>query len=54
MMWTLKQAVAETGLSYYFLRNLCLQKKIKFIRSGTKYFVNRQSLLDFLDGGGAM
>ena len=50
MMWTLKQASAETGLSYYFLRNLCLQKKIKFVRSGTKYFINKASLLEYIGG----
>ena len=48
MMWTLKQASEETGCSYFFLRNLCLQKKIKFVRSGTKYLLSKKSLLEYL------
>lgn len=51
MMITLKQATEITGCSYFFLRNLCLQGKIKYVRSGTKYLLNKKSLLEFLGEG---
>ena len=39
-MVSISEAARRTGLSYYFLRDLCLQKKIVFIRSGKKYLIN--------------
>ena len=50
MMWTLKQAAEETGLPYSALRKFCLDGKVAFVRSGTKYYINRASLLSFLSG----
>lgn len=50
-MYTLTQAAAATGLSYDFLRKLCLQKKIVFIKAGTKYLINMERLREFLDKG---
>lgn len=49
-MCTLKECVSETGLNYEFLRKLCLQKKIVFIKSGKKYLINLDRLIDFLNG----
>lgn len=49
-MRTLKECVSETGLNYEFLRKLCLQKKIVFIKSGKKYLINLDRLIDFLNG----
>ena len=51
MMITLKQATELTGFSYYFLRKLCLHGEIKFVRSGTKYLLNKNSLLAYLGEG---
>ena len=50
MMWTLKKAQEYTGLPYSVLRELCVNNKIRFIRSGTKYYVYSQSLLEYLTG----
>lgn len=49
-MYTLKQASQATGLSYDFLRKLCLQDKIIFVKSGNKILVNMEKLVAFLNG----
>lgn len=51
LMKSLKEASEEIGLSYHCIRNLCLQGKVKFIRSGTKYYVNMPSLIAYCEGG---
>ena len=51
-MLSLKQASTETGLSYYCLRNLCLNGEIAHIRSGNKYMINADRLEEYLDGMG--
>lgn len=48
-MVSINEAARRTGLSYYFLRDLCLQKKIVFIRSGKKYLINFGKLCDYLN-----
>ena len=50
MMWTLKKAQEYTGLPYSVLRELCVNNKIRYIRSGTKYYVYSQSLIQYLTG----
>ena len=47
MMRTIKQAAEETGLSYNCIRQLCIDNKIKYIRSGKKYYVNMPSLIKY-------
>lgn len=49
-MLKLKDASQETGLSYNFLRQLCLTNQIVFVRAGNKYFINMDKLIDFLNG----
>lgn len=49
-MLTLKQAAVETGLSYHFLRKLCINKKVYHIRSGNRYYINAESLEKYLNG----
>lgn len=46
-MISLRQAVEETGLSYHFLRGLCLSGDVKSVRSGTKFYLNYRSLMAF-------
>lgn len=48
-MLSLKQASKETGLSYYCLRNLCLNGEIAHIRSGNKYMINADRLEEYLN-----
>lgn len=52
-MLTIRKAAERTGLSYDCIRKLCLQKKITFVMVGTKYLVNFDKLVDFLNGQGA-
>ncbi|MBP3805939.1 MAG: DNA-binding protein [Oribacterium sp.] len=47
-MITIKQAEQKTGLPDYFLRKLCITKQVKSIKSGKKYYLNTDSLHDFL------
>lgn len=49
-MVTIKQAASRTGLSYDYLRKLCLQRQIVFVRAGTKYLINMGKLVAFLNG----
>ena len=50
-MRTIKQTAEETKLSYNYIRNLCLQNKIVYVRVGNKYLVNIDKLIEFLDTG---
>jgi excisionase family DNA binding protein len=50
-MVTLAEASRQTHLSYDFLRKLCLQNKIVYIRAGTKYLINLEKLVEFLNQG---
>ncbi len=50
-MLTIKQVVAETNLSYEFIRQLCLQNKIVFIKAGNKYLINWDKFIDYLNRG---
>ena len=49
------KTIAETsefiGLSQYFVRKLIINQKIKYIKSGSKYLINIQSLIQFLQNG---
>lgn len=49
-MLTLKELSKETGLAYEFLRKLCLNKQIVFVKSGAKYLVNYDRFIDYLNG----
>ena len=50
-MLTLKEASQQTGLSYDYLRKLCLSGQIVFVRAGNKFLVNLEKLIVFLNGG---
>lgn len=48
--YTLKEAVRETGLSSYFLRNGCKSDLVPHIKSGSRYYINVPLLLERLNG----
>lgn len=50
-MITLKDASQRTGVSYDWLRKLCLQGKIVHIRAGSKYLLNFGKLIEYLNTG---
>lgn len=47
----LTKASQLTGVPYEFLRKLCLQNKIVHIRSGVRYLINLEKLVDYLNQG---
>ena len=50
-MRTIKETAKETGLAYNYIRNLCLQNKIVYVRAGNKYLVNVDKLIEYLNTG---
>lgn len=50
LMLPIKEVSARTGLSYHFIRQLCLENKIVYVRAGNKYLVNLDRFVDFLNG----
>ena len=50
-MLTLQETSSRTGVSYDWLRKLCLQGKIVHIRCGNKYLINFEKLVDYLNTG---
>lgn len=49
-MVTIKEAAEKTGLSYYYIRKLCLEKKVVHIMAGRKVLINQEKLINFLNG----
>ncbi len=50
-MVTIKTAAGQTGLSYEYIRKLCLAGKIVYVKAGTKYLINLEKLVEFLNNG---
>ena len=50
-MVTLKEASSRTGVSYDWLRKMCINGKIVHIRAGNKYLINWDKLVDYLNTG---
>ena len=50
-MKTISEASKILGLTKYHVRKLVLQDKIKYVRSGVKYLVNVDSLINYLNDG---
>ena len=50
-MITIKVCAARTGLSYDWIRKLCLQGKIVHIRAGNKYLINFGKFVEYLNEG---
>lgn len=51
-MITLKQAAEKTGLSYNFLRQMCLKGEIAHVRAGSKFLINSEKLAEYLNTSG--
>lgn len=49
-MVTIKEAAEKTGLSYYYIRKLCQEKKVVHIMAGRKVLINQEKLINFLNG----
>ena len=55
-LYLLRELSEESGLSYYYLRNACLDDRLKHIRCGVKFKVRGDWFETFLEeesrGGG--
>ena len=53
VMATIKEAAKAVNLSPYCIRQFVLKrnKNIKFIKTGRKYLINLNSLIEFLNNG---
>lgn len=50
-MVTIREAAQQTGLSYDYIRKLCLRDKIVYIRAGCKILINMEKFVEFLNQG---
>ena len=50
-MLTIEETAKRTGLSYEYIRKLCKQGEIVFVRTGRKYLINFDRFIDFLNNG---
>lgn len=41
----------NTAITRYFVRQLCLENKIVYIKAGQKYLINYDKFIDFLNSG---
>ncbi len=49
-MVSIRDAADQTGLSYRFIRKLCEENKIVYITTGTKFLINLDKFVDYLNG----
>ncbi len=50
-MLTIKEAAQQTKLTEHYIRSLCISGKIVTVKTGKKYLVNLERLIDFLNTG---
>lgn len=50
-MLTIKQTAELTGLAQHYVRQLCLQNKICYVKAGNRYLINLERFVEFLDTG---
>lgn len=48
-MVTIQKAADLTGLSYSYLRKLCINKQIVHTKAGSKYLINLDKLVEKLN-----
>jgi len=50
-MRTIQQTANESGFTYRNIMNLCKQNKIVYVKTGTKYLVNLDKFIGYLNTG---
>ncbi len=50
-MRTIKETSSETGIPYHTIRQWCLAGEIMYIKAGTKYLINLDKFIEFLNTG---
>lgn len=53
-MVTIKECSKRTGVSYDWIRKLCIQGRIVHIRAGSKYLINFGKFVAYLNKGDVM
>ena len=48
-MLSIPDTAKRTGLSKTYIRKLCWDRKISYVKSGSKYLVNLEKLVEFLN-----
>ena len=51
ILLSIKEASQRTGLTKLSLRTLCKENKINYVKSGKKFLINYNSLLEKLNNG---
>ena len=50
-MLPIKEVASRTGLSYNYIRKLCIENKIVHVKAGVKYLVNFGRFCEYLNKG---
>ena len=50
-MLTIKEVSKESGVSEHFVRSLCWQNKITYVKAGRKFLINYDRYVDYLNTG---
>ena len=50
-MLSIDESAKRSGLPAHFVRQLCITNQIVYVKAGTKYLVNFEKLIDFLNTG---
>lgn len=53
-MLTIEQASRETNICSSTIRKMCWNNKIRTIKTGRKWLINKESLIDYLNSGGSI
>ena len=48
-MLSIQDTAKRTGLSKTYIRKLCWDRKISYVKSGSKYLVNLERLIEYLN-----
>ena len=51
IMLTINEAAELLGLAKHYIRRLCIENKICYVRTGKKYLINLEKLIEFLNSG---
>ncbi len=53
-MVSIKEASQRSGISYDFIRKMCINKQISYVRAGSKYLVNWRLFQEYLNQGASV
>lgn len=51
LMLTIKQAAQQTGLTPYYLRQLCRSGRVRYVVAGHRWLINGETLANYLRQG---